>query len=103
MFFPVTRTCSSWIWDWTFSFVCLTRATISLPFSLEIPCWMAIDLADEPAGGGLHLPVLEGLEGDPALHELRLEDVDDRLQAEVVVGQHLDAVLVLRDLGLRSP
>ena len=101
MFFPVTRTCSSWIWDWTFSFVCLMMATISLPFSLEIPCWMAIDLADEPPGGGLHLPVLEGLEGDPALHELRLEDVDDRLQAVVVVGQHLDAVLVQRDLGFR--
>src|SRR5512140_719607 len=58
-------------------------------------------LADAAAGGGLRLPVLERLEGDPALHELRLEDVDDRLQPEVVVGQHLDPVLVLRDLRLR--
>jgi len=41
------------------------------------------------------------LRGDRALHELRLQDVHDRLQPVVVVGQHLDAVLVQRDLGLR--
>ena len=38
MFLPVTRTCSSWIWACTFSFVSLITAMTSLPFSLEIPC-----------------------------------------------------------------
>ena len=65
MFFPVTRTCSSWIWDWTFSFVCLTRATISLPFSLEIPCWMAITWRTSPPEAGSTFPYWRALRETP--------------------------------------
>jgi chorismate mutase len=102
MFFPVTRTCSSWICDWTLSLVSLTRETISLPFSLEIPCWIVMNWRTRPPEAGSTFPYWERLQGDRALHELRLEDVDDRLEAEIVVGQHLDAVLLQGDFGLRS-
>src|SRR5659263_153230 len=38
-----------------------------LPLLRGDPLLDGDDLAYEPSGGGLHLPVLEGLEGDPAL------------------------------------
>src|SRR5512139_2903533 len=65
MFFPVTRTCSSWICDWTLSRVSLTRATISLPFSLEIPCWMVTTCRTRPPEAGSTLPYWSALSETP--------------------------------------
>ena len=102
MFLPVTRTWSSCICPWTLSLVSLMTAQISFPFSLEIPCLMVMILADHPAGGGLRLAVVEGLEGNPSFYALGLEDVDDRLEPEIVVGQDLDGVFLQGHLALRT-
>ena len=61
------------------------------------------DLADGAARRRLDLLEVERLDGDPALDEPRLEDVDDGLQLVLVVGgqRQLELLLVPLDLRLR--
>ncbi|MBI2467956.1 MAG: SCO family protein [Candidatus Rokubacteria bacterium] len=56
LFLPKTRTWSSWICDWTRSFVSLMSRTISFAFSCGIPCWMAIRWRTVPPAAGSTLP-----------------------------------------------
>ena len=74
--------------------------TISRALSVSMPCWTVIFWRARPAQRRLDDAVVEVLDRHVALHELRLQHVDDGLHLEVVGRGDGDVLLVPGDLGL---
>ena len=94
-------TVSPWMLACAFFFESFTRRTISLAFSMGMPCCRLIFWRTLLPERRLQLAVGQVLQRDAALDQLLAENLLDRLQLVLAVGGQLNLLVALQlDLGV---